>query len=98
MDLPTVGFSPDRITLLAPRDTERTSAEGRNFEMDEPIDRPGFEAALRPPDPGRSYGERQAELRQLHPAVYDREEFRRGHERGVAYLRGIRELGRRDAA
>jgi len=80
------------------RDVERQRyvAEGRDFEAAEPIFRQGFEAGLRLPEPGQSYGEAQGALRDLYPDVYDREEFRDGYERGVDYSLGMRE--RRDRA
>jgi hypothetical protein len=76
---------------LRSAERERYTIEGRDFDADEPAYRQGFEAALRFSDRGASYGEAQGALRDLYPAVYDTEPFRRGYERGLAH-----ELGRRD--
>jgi hypothetical protein len=88
----TLDAARDRWWLgLRSAEREHYVAAGRDFAADEPAYRQGFEAGLRLAERGSSYGEAQGALRELYPAVYDTEPFRRGYERGVAH-----ELGRRD--
>jgi hypothetical protein len=68
---------------------EHYAADGKDFADAEPIYRRGFEAALHPETRGRSYEEAKERLRRIHPSVCDVEPFRRGYERGNAYLRSL---------
>jgi len=65
-------------------------------ERAEPEYRRGFEAAFRVGDDVRSYGEAQAQLREIAPDAYDHEPFRAGFERGLAW-RDARRPGREDS-
>ncbi len=65
---------------------ERYTAEGANFEHDEPAFRDGFEAALQLRNRNRSYEDCYQELAERDPRVYKSEAFRRGYERGLQYL------------
>ena len=82
------------------RDVERQRYTGGTMAFDsaEPKFRRGFEAALRVGFRGRSYGEAQAELRELYPDLYATETFREGYERGLAYYRGLEARREREAA
>src|SRR5207247_6402732 len=62
------------------RDVERQRYTGGAvaFDAAEPSFRHGFEAALRVGFRGRSYGEAQAELRELYPDLYANETFHEG--------------------
>lgn len=73
------------------RDVEREhySANGRNFEQDEPYFRSGFEAALLPGCREKSYDQARDALRGRYPRMYDAEPFRHGYERGQAYRRAL---------
>ena len=73
------------------RDVEREhySANGRNFEQDEPYFRSGFEAALLPGCRDKSYDQVRDALRGRYPRMYDTEPFRHGYERGQAYRRAL---------
>jgi hypothetical protein len=65
---------------------ERYTADGANFEHDEPAFRGGFEAALQLRNRNRSYEECYQELGERDARVYESEAFRRGYERGLQYL------------
>lgn len=65
---------------------ERYTADGANFEHDEPAFRDGFEAALQLRNRNRSYEECYQELGERDARVYENEAFRRGYERGLQYL------------
>lgn len=62
---------------------ERYTADGANFEHDEPAFRSGFEAAMQLRNRNRSYEECYQELSDRE---YESEPFRRGYERGLQYL------------
>ena len=84
---------------LGLRDVEREhyEADGKNFAEDEREFRRGFEAALRAEFHERSYEDIRVRLQELHPDAYDGDAFRRGYERGQAYLAAIREHNRQAA-
>jgi hypothetical protein len=75
------------------RDVEREhySAEGKNFEQDEPSFRLGFEAALLPGCRDKSYDEARDALANRYPRMYNTESFRRGYERGQVYRRALQQ-------
>lgn len=77
---------------------ERYTAAGGDFSADEAGYRRGFEAALRCEYGIATYGEAQAQLRKIAPDAYDREAFRRGFERGLAYRDTLRAMRGREAA
>jgi hypothetical protein len=62
---------------------ERYTADGANFDRDEPSFRSGFEAALQLRNRNRSYEDC---YRELSDREFDSEPFRRGYERGLQYL------------
>ena len=78
---------------IGTRDVEKEhySADGRNFEEDEPYFRSGFEAALLPGCRDKSYEEARAALSNRYPRMYDREPFRHGYERGQVYRRALQQ-------
>jgi len=70
------------------RDAEEAEYDSPNgaFRAVEAIYRRGFEAALEPQWRGKSWPEAQAELRARHGGFAAEAGFRRGYERGQAYL------------
>lgn len=71
------------------RDVEEAQYEspnGNNFRDDESTFRRGFEAALSPWARSRTYEEARDFLRARHPGEYDKPAYRKGFERGRAYL------------
>lgn len=77
------------------RDAEEAEyAPHGDFKSDEADYRRGFEAALHPRARGVSYEDAAEALRVGHADFSERPAFRRGYERGQAYLR---RLGRGDA-
>jgi hypothetical protein len=73
------------------RDVEKEhySADGKNFEQDEPQFRSGFEAALLPGCRDKSYDQARENLRTRYPDRYDTAPFRHGYERGIVYRRAL---------
>jgi hypothetical protein len=65
---------------------ERYEESGRHFEGDEQSFRRGFEAALRRSNRGQSYEQCQVTLNRHYQGAEREEPFRRGYERGRAYL------------
>ena len=66
---------------------EHYRALGRHtFEQDQEAHRAGFEAALRHECQGKTVEEAADCLKWWHPDTWDSEPFRRGYERGRAYL------------
>ncbi len=74
---------------LGIRDAEAVEykATGGDFQADETDFRRGFEAALATRRAGQSYDEARGRLRRRYLGACDRPAFRRGYERGQAYLR-----------
>jgi len=79
---------------LRDAEDEDYTGQGRDFKVDEPIYRSGFEAALHPQLRGASYAESAERLRERYSDAYDRDAFRRGYERGQSYLQSLRERHR----
>jgi hypothetical protein len=81
---------------LGLRDVEKESYEsaGGNFAADEPAFRRGFQAALRSHHDGKSAEMQDAEFSSSSPTAQEREAFRRGFERGRAYLRSSQSRAR----
>jgi hypothetical protein len=73
---------------LRSAEAEHYRTLGRSFEQDEQTYRAGFEAALRRECRGKTVDEAADCLKWWHPGVWDSEAFRRGYERGRAYLLG----------
>jgi len=73
---------------LRDAEAEAYSATGRDFSKDEDVYRRGFEAALRTEVAGKPYKEAVEYVRVRDAGVYDTEAYRRGYERGRAYLQG----------
>ncbi|HZP31827.1 MAG TPA: hypothetical protein VFB23_00595 [Candidatus Acidoferrales bacterium] len=73
------------------RDVEKEhySADGKNFEEDEPHFRSGFEGALLPGCRDKSYDQARESLRARYPDRYDTAPFRHGYERGIVYRRAL---------
>ena len=71
---------------LRDAEAEHYRALGRNFEQDQDVYRAGFEAALRRECRGKTVDEAADCLKWWHPDAWDSEPFRRGFERGRAYL------------
>lgn len=69
------------------RDVEKEhyTADGGDFDRDEPAYRDGFEAAQHSWTRGRDYGELKKELHEFYPVVYDMPAFKHGFERGRKY-------------
>ena len=69
------------------RDSEKEhyGAQGQDFDRDEKDYRRGFEAALRAEARGRTYEEAADYLKMNYPALYQKEPFRCGYERGRAH-------------
>jgi hypothetical protein len=77
---------------------ERYTAAGGDFAADESGYRRGFEAALRCDARVTTYDEAQAQLRRMAPDAYERDAFRRGFDRGLAYRETLRAMRGREAA
>lgn len=77
---------------LGVRDAEAEvyTAAGRDFTVDEPVYRKGFEAALQPATAGKSYGDALEFLQTFYVDVYREEAFRRGYARGQTYYESLR--------
>jgi hypothetical protein len=69
---------------------EKYTADGGNFERDEPDFRKGFEAALQLRNRSRSWDECYQELAEGDARGYENVAFRRGYERGLQYLEAFR--------
>ena len=65
---------------------EKYEAAGGNFEQDERDFRVGFEDSLRLENRGKSYEEARPQLKARDPELFERSAFRKGYERGRAYL------------
>jgi len=76
------------VGLRSAEELEYTG-QGRDFKIDEPDYRRGFEAALNARTRGKSYQEVVQYLQDRYPEAYDHESFRRGYERGQAYYEGL---------
>jgi hypothetical protein len=74
---------------LRDAEAEAYSTTGGDFSKDEEVYRRGFEAALRSEVAGKPYQEAVDYVRVRDADVYDTEAFRRGYERGRAYLQGL---------
>jgi hypothetical protein len=71
---------------LRDAEAEAYRATGADFSRDEDVYRRGFEAALRPEVAGKPYAEAVHYVRVRDADVCDTEAYRRGYERGRAYL------------
>jgi len=69
---------------------EEYELNDRNFDEDERYFRCGFGAALHSENRDKSYEACHARLGERHPGMHHREPFRRGYERGRAYLEAIK--------
>jgi len=69
-------------------EAEAYHVTGGDFAKDEDVYRRGFEAALRAEVAGKPYTEAVEYVRGRDADVYDTEAYRRGYERGRAYLQG----------
>ena len=78
---------------LGVRDVEKEKYEtsGSDFAKDEHDFRCGFEAALHADNRGQSYESCRDKLRDRYPDNHQSTAFRRGYERGGAYLEAIKE-------
>lgn len=78
---------------LGLRDVEKETYDSRggDFEGDERYFRCGFEAALHSQNREKSYDECHAHLGDRNAELHEREPFRRGYERGGAYLTTIKQ-------
>ncbi len=78
---------------LGVRDVEKEKYEisGSDFENDEQDFRCGFEAALHADNRDHSYESCRDKLRDRYPDSHQSDAFRRGYERGGAYLEAIKE-------
>jgi hypothetical protein len=76
---------------IGTRDAEAEAyhATGGDFSRDEEVYRRGFVAALRTEVAGKPYTEAVEYVRLRDADVYDTEAYRRGYERGRAYLQGL---------
>jgi len=70
-------------------EAEAYHATGGDFSKDEDVYRRGFEAALRTEVAGKPYTQAVAYLRIRDADMYNTEAYRRGYERGRAYLQGL---------
>jgi hypothetical protein len=77
---------------LGVRDVEKEKYErtGGDFENDESDFRCGFEAALHADHRGQSYESCRDKLRDRYPNNHESDAFRRGYERGGAYLAALK--------
>jgi hypothetical protein len=71
---------------LRDAEAEHYRALGRNFEQDQDVYRAGFESALRRECSGKTLEQAADCLKWWHPGIWDSEPFRRGFERGRAYV------------
>jgi hypothetical protein len=73
---------------LGLRDVEKEQyqADGANFQDDERYFRAGFEAALHSRNRGKAYEEAHKQLGDAQPRLHESGPFRRGYDRGRAYL------------
>jgi hypothetical protein len=69
---------------------EKYESQGKNFADDERYFRCGFEAALHSENRDQSYEACHARLGDRYPGMHEEEPFRRGYERGRAYLDTIK--------
>ena len=76
---------------LRSAERETYSADGGDFETDEPYYRKGFEAAQAPIARGKSYEEAMDYLTRRHQISATHPAFRRGYERGREYFDNLRE-------
>jgi hypothetical protein len=78
---------------LGLRDVEKETYEskGGDFEGDERYFRCGFEAALHSENREKSYESCQSHLGNRYPELHEREPFRRGYDRGSAYLETVKQ-------
>jgi hypothetical protein len=78
---------------LGVRDVEKEKYErtGGDFENDESDFRCGFEAALHPDNRDQSYEICRDKLRGRYPNNHESDAFRRGYERGGAYLAALKD-------
>lgn len=73
------------LGLRSAEELEYTRGSG-DWTQDEAAYRAGFEAALLPAARGRSYEEAKRLLAWRHPELHVKDAFRRGYERGRAYI------------
>jgi hypothetical protein len=80
---------------LGLRDVEKEQyqADGANFQDDERYFRAGFEAALHSKNRGKAYEEAHKQLGDSEPRLHESGPFRRGYDRGGAYLRALHQAG-----
>ncbi len=71
---------------LQDAEAEHYRALGHNFEQDRDVYRAGFEAALRRECRAKNLDEAADCLKWWHPQTWDSEAFRRGFDRGRAFL------------
>lgn len=78
---------------LGLRDVEREhyEASGANFQNDERYFRCGFEAALHSENREKSYESCRTHLGDRYPDMHEREPFRRGYDKGRAYLETVKQ-------
>ena len=69
---------------------EKYESDGRTFDDDERYFRCGFEAALHSENRDKSYESCHARLGDRYPGMHEEEPFRRGYDRGRAYLETIK--------
>jgi hypothetical protein len=70
-------------------EAEAYHVTGGDFSKDEDVYRRGFEAALRTEVAGKPYQEAVEYIRVRDADVFDTAAYRRGYERGRAYLQGL---------
>jgi hypothetical protein len=80
---------------LGLRDVEKEQyqADDANFQDDERYFRAGFEAAMHSRNRGKAYEEAHKELGDAQPRLHESGPFRRGYDRGRAYLNGQHQAG-----
>jgi outer membrane lipoprotein SlyB len=76
---------------LRSAEQESYTADGGDFEGDEPYYRTGFEAAQSPETRGKSYDEALDYLTQRYQAGAQHPAFRKGYERGRRYSEDVRD-------
>jgi hypothetical protein len=81
---------------LGLRDVEKEQyqASGDSFQDDERYFRAGFEAALHSKNRGKSYQEGHQALGDAEPRLHESGPFRRGYDRGRAYLHALHQQGK----
>ena len=77
------------LGLRDAEEEEYESPNGTTFRDEENVFRKGFEAALSPPMRNKTYEDACDDLRARHPGEYDKSSYRKGYERGRAYLAGF---------